>query len=274
MQLGRRHGPSPSRARGFTLVEILISIVLVGILSAVVVVGVGRLTQQGTSAACAASKDAARAAATTHWASTGAYPGTFTDMTAATPPSITLPSKATVDGTGRILRSGSWALTLVPGTGANPPTFLCDDEPPAGFSIGPNGNFYRFVSSTSGWSAAASEAATFTNGTSLGHLATITSAAENDFVVGLAAGRSVWIDGSDSTQEGVWRWTAGPETGQQFLTGPTPFNDAYVRWTGIQPDNAGGGEHCLHIYAPFGSRWNDVSCNWPNNSGYVVEISR
>ena len=44
---------------GFTLVEIVIAIVLVGILSAVVVVGIGRLTEQGAAAGCAASADAA-----------------------------------------------------------------------------------------------------------------------------------------------------------------------------------------------------------------------
>jgi prepilin-type N-terminal cleavage/methylation domain-containing protein len=40
------------RDRGFTLVEIVVAIVLVGVPAAVVVVGVGSLTATGRSAAC------------------------------------------------------------------------------------------------------------------------------------------------------------------------------------------------------------------------------
>ena len=81
------HPPRPAvRARrvrtGFTLLETMLAltIVLVGVLSAVVVVGVGGLTSSGSTAACEASLDAARAAATVHLTTTGAQPATFTAM--------------------------------------------------------------------------------------------------------------------------------------------------------------------------------------------------
>ena len=47
--------------KGFTLIEILIAIVLVGILSAVAVVGISNLVSKGSTSACAASADAAKA---------------------------------------------------------------------------------------------------------------------------------------------------------------------------------------------------------------------
>jgi hypothetical protein len=47
-----------------------------------------------------------------------------------------------------------------------------------------------------------------------GHLVTITSAEENTFAINLAAGSTFWIAGSDVQEEGVWRWIAGPESGQ------------------------------------------------------------
>ena len=50
------------REEGFTLIELLIAIVVVGILTAVVIVGIGGLTDNGAKSACAASRDAAKAA--------------------------------------------------------------------------------------------------------------------------------------------------------------------------------------------------------------------
>ena len=50
------------REEGFTLIELLIAIVVVGILTAVVIVGIGGLTDTGSKSACAASLDAAKAA--------------------------------------------------------------------------------------------------------------------------------------------------------------------------------------------------------------------
>ncbi len=109
-----------SNDRGFTLVEILVAIVLVGVLSAVVVVGVGGLTSSGSTAACEASLDAARAAATVHLTTTGAQPATFTAMVSSG--AITLPSGVTADAAGTRLVGDGWSLAM---SGA-PPTFACE----------------------------------------------------------------------------------------------------------------------------------------------------
>ncbi len=109
--------PAP-RDRGFTLVEVVVAIVLVGILSAVVVVGVGRLTESGTAASCAASADAARAAATVHFASSGSHASTFADLTGSG--SLVLPESASVSG--NMMTAGGWRLVMTAGT---PPVFTC-----------------------------------------------------------------------------------------------------------------------------------------------------
>ena len=57
--------------KGFTLIEILIAIVLVGILSAVAVVGISSLVSKGSSSACNASLDAAKAGSAVYFAENG-----------------------------------------------------------------------------------------------------------------------------------------------------------------------------------------------------------
>ena len=256
--------------RGFTLVEVVIAIVLVGILSAVVVVGVGQLTTRGTTAACTTSADAARAAATTHLGTTGTYPTTFTQMTTASPPTLTLPTGATIDATGRLATVGSWTLTLAPGTGTQAPRFACNL--PTGFSVGPTGNYYRFISSSVEWPQASTLAATYSANGNTGHLVTITSAAEQAFVAGVAGGWNALIGGSDASAEGVWRWAGGREAGVQFSAGATPFNGAYTNWHPNNPDNSNG-EHCLQLLAGS-ALWNDVPCTgWNGSNGFIVEIS-
>ena len=275
MATGPRHRGAPHDPGddGFTLVEILIAIVLVGVLSAVVVVGVGSLTSKGSAAGCSASKDAARTAASAHWASTGAYPTTLTAMTTSTPATLTLPSGTSIDGSGLVLTGSGWTMTMTPGTGGGPPSLLCSTEVPAGYTLGPNGHVYRFVSSPglSQAAAIAAAAATTVDGRT-GYLATVTSSAEQAVVTSLIGSNSAWISGTDAAAEGAWRFNSGPENGQQFSNGNQSMSGSYVNWAGGQPDNAGTTEHCLHMYVAWPNAWNDVPCTWASNHGYVIEI--
>jgi prepilin-type N-terminal cleavage/methylation domain-containing protein len=107
---------------GFTLIELLIAIVVVGVLSTVVILGIGGLTNSGKASACNTSADAAKAATAVHFANTGGtYPALLTDMTGATK-ELELAAGQTVSGAGLVIATNGWTLTMTPGT---PPTYVC-----------------------------------------------------------------------------------------------------------------------------------------------------
>jgi hypothetical protein len=146
-----------------------------------------------------------------------------------------------------------------------------------------------------------------------GYLATITSAAENEFVGRKIYGASnIWINGSDSETESVWKYTSGPESGQVFWNGcgnrATPAGSApagaFASWNtnDSEPNNTidwdrnnycggasydvtvGAGEDCMvtnwnRPWIPVDFRvgyWNDLACDSPTDSaavqGYLLEF--
>jgi prepilin-type N-terminal cleavage/methylation domain-containing protein len=121
--------------KGFTLVEILVAIVLVGILSAVAVLGINGLTKSGSNSACTASADAAKAASLVYYTNTaGTYPTNFSQLTVAqngNPPLLVLPSQAAIvapAATSTVVKQGTaWTLTMnLPAAGSTAgPTFSC-----------------------------------------------------------------------------------------------------------------------------------------------------
>jgi prepilin-type N-terminal cleavage/methylation domain-containing protein len=109
--------------KGFTLVEILIAIVLVGILAAVAVVGISNLVSKGTKASCTATADSAKAASQVYFAAnSNTYPADFTQLTTGSAPAMSLPSGVSVDSDDhtKLVNGSSWTLTLVPVSGAAP----------------------------------------------------------------------------------------------------------------------------------------------------------
>ena len=104
-----------------------------------------------------------------------------------------------------------------------------------------NGHSYYFYNRQSTWYAAKymSEALG-------GHLVTITSPEENDFVKSMIGEAGCWIGATDRDSEGNWTWV----TGETW---------SYANWTSGQPDNYSGDEGTesyAHISANI-STWND-----------------
>jgi prepilin-type N-terminal cleavage/methylation domain-containing protein len=111
--------------RGFTLIELLIAIVVVGVLTAVAIVGIGGLVDNGHTAACQASADAAKTAAAVTYANSTASPQAFpSDFDAmVTQKTYDIPSGVT-ETTSTKLTGKGWTLTMA-GGGASAPTFTC-----------------------------------------------------------------------------------------------------------------------------------------------------
>jgi type IV pilus assembly protein PilA len=108
---------------GFTLIELLIAIVVVGILTAVAIVGIGGLVNNGSASACQASADAAKAATAVHFANSNAYPATFGAMTGTSPKELDVPAGVTVNAT-TLVKGSSWTLTMN-GAGTSAISYAC-----------------------------------------------------------------------------------------------------------------------------------------------------
>jgi prepilin-type N-terminal cleavage/methylation domain-containing protein len=66
---------------GFTLVELLVVVVILGVLAAVVVFAVGGSTDRAQDSACAAERSSLETAVEAYRASATEYPATITDLT-------------------------------------------------------------------------------------------------------------------------------------------------------------------------------------------------
>lgn len=150
-------------------------------------------------------------------------------------------------------------------------------------------NAYEFIAGTFSWDQAnaAAQAQTF-NGVN-GHLVTITSAAENAFVLSLIStiDRSVWIGANDRAVEGVWRWVTGEQFWQGGSGGTVGPDVPYANWNLGQPDDFGAsGQDVATIFggaalAPGApGRWDDggsgagTSGDVFQRVGYIVEFDR
>ncbi len=112
-----------------------------------------------------------------------------------------------------------------------------------------NGHYYQFVTfdesfyvgteigvpptlpSTNLWQSAVDLAATYTHNGIQGHLATITSAEENEFVRNIVGDNAAYLGAHDSEEQGVFKWVTGPEAGL------TVTETGYTNWWPGEPSN-------------------------------------
>lgn len=151
-----------------------------------------------------------------------------------------------------------------------------------GYTYNPaNGHWYKAVSVPAGISWTNAEKAAEAEG---GHLATITSQAENEFVSNLCSAQNLWVFWSGS-YFGPWLGGKAPVNRSNATDGwqwVTVEQWLFTKWRPGEPSNGGRNENCLQYArtpsekAPYG--WNDVKeTGEPSNAGggvysYVIEI--
>ena len=139
-----------------------------------------------------------------------------------------------------------------------------------------NGNYYEALSVVNTWTVAHDLAASSLYLGIQGHLATITSREENDFILEMVLPKAYygyWIGGMQ---------IGGPEplAGWRWIT-DEPWN--FSNWDTNEPNDARGSENFLQIYSkwegPVSGRrlpgtWNDHPAQASfDSSGYVIEYS-
>src|SRR5436305_1847624 len=108
--------------RGFTLVELLIVIVILGILAGIVVFAVGNLTSNAKTNACNTEKQTISTALEAYKANTGAYPVDGTAPVVAIDMLTGAHSAPVPASVGILLKSAPTNYTITSGTGAITPT--------------------------------------------------------------------------------------------------------------------------------------------------------
>jgi len=129
-----------------------------------------------------------------------------------------------------------------------------------------NGHYYEHISDFSGiWTAADSDAQSQSYQSLNGHLATITSAGENNFILSSFGGNPTAFIGGYQLDTATT-----PDSGWAWVTGETWD---YTAWYSSEPNDGGdnyenGQEDYLMLYRD-GGVWNDIYNDW--SFSYIVE---
>ena len=135
-------------------------------------------------------------------------------------------------------------------------------------AAGGNDHWYEVVRSPYlNWTDASADANARTHQGLGGHLATVTSQGENDFIAVLTNNEWAWLGGLRSDANGNIAWATGPEAGTIFY-GPDAVAGAYENFHVAEP--TGLAEDGVHMWS-LGT-WNDLST--VAALSFVVEYSQ
>ena len=122
-----------------------------------------------------------------------------------------------------------------------------------------NGNTYYLSTQRATWSQA--KAISTASG---GHLVSINSLAENNFVSTLAAGQGTWLGLNDIANEGVWVWDSDD---------PSVGAGSYRNWSAGEPNNYlyGSTDEDVAVMNWSGGAWNDWFNDSTTTAYFVIE---
>lgn len=133
---------------------------------------------------------------------------------------------------------------------------------------GGNDHYYEFVTTATTWDSASADAQSRTYDGLTGHLLTLTSQEEKDFVnTSLLSGANTWLGAQRDGSSNAFIWAVGPEAGLVFYDGGL-VGGVYSSFWGGEPNGQFSGENHVEMW---GNNWNDMPGNQAR--AYVVEYS-
>ena len=144
-------------------------------------------------------------------------------------------------------------------------------------------NYYEYVESNQiSWHDAKAAAENKRLYNQPGHLATIRSKEENDFIAEKTTAENIWIGATDEDVEGDWKWSGGPDDDIMFWQGEKSDSDKSVNgefenWNRQEePNNHNENEHyAVTNWNNAPGKWNDLKAgNIAKVKGYIVEYEQ
>jgi hypothetical protein len=123
-------------------------------------------------------------------------------------------------------------------------------------TAGGNDRFYEvFTGNAYTWEQADAIASSLSHNGLGGHLATITSQAENDFIYSIAGPDWAWLGGQRVGNTNSFEWVRGDEAGTVFYNNGPVFG-TYSNFNPGEPNGLNNGENGVHMW--LGGYWNDL----------------